>query len=146
MNALTIGKAAQKAGVGVETIRFYERKGIIAQPPRPAGHGYREYTDDVVTRIRFVRQAQELGFTLKEIDSLLALEADPASDASEVRDRALRKLEEVERKMARLARIAWALRTVIDACPATGALSCCSIMDALEPDPNEDDDGKEPSQ
>ena len=73
----------------------------------------------------------------------MALKANPASDASEVRDRALRKLEEVERKMARLARIASALRTVIAACPASGALSCCSIMNALTPDPEADEDIEE---
>ncbi len=143
MNATTIGKAARRAGVGVETIRFYERKGIIAQPRRPAGSGYRQYTDDVVSRIRFIRQAQEFGFTLKEIDNLLALKADPASDASQVRERAQRKLDEVERKMVRLTRIASALRTIIDACPATGALSCCSIMNSLTPDPHEHDHEEE---
>ena len=143
MNALTIGKAARRAGVGIETIRFYERQGLIEQPPKPPAGGYREYSEEAINRVRFVRQAQELGFTLKEIDGLLALKADPDSDASEVRATALTKLEEVGRKISQLERIGSALRVVIEACPATGALSCCSIMDALTPDPEADEDRKE---
>ena len=143
MNALTIGKTARRAGVGIETIRFYERRGLIEQPPKPPSGGYREYSEEAINRIRFVRQAQELGFTLKEIDGLLALKSDPDSDASEVRARALIKLEEVERKITRLERIGSALRVVIEACPATGALSCCSIMDALTPDSEADEDVEE---
>ena len=127
------------AGVGVETIRFYERQGLIEQPPKPPAGGYREYSGEAINRVRFVRQAQELGFTLKEIDSLLALKADPESDASEVRAHALTKLDEVERKIGQLERIGSALRVVIEACPATGVLSCCSIMDALTPDPEADE-------
>ncbi len=62
MHDLTISKAARKAGVGVETIRFYERKGLIEQPPKPRGTGFRVYPDETVQRVRFIRQAQELGF------------------------------------------------------------------------------------
>ncbi len=77
MNRMTIGEAARRAGVGVETIRFYERRKLISQPPKPSGGGYRSYPEETVDRIRFVRQAQELGFSLREIVDLLSLRADP---------------------------------------------------------------------
>ena len=132
MKNLTIGKAAGKAGVGVETIRFYERKGLITRPPKPASGGYRSYPEDVVRRIRFIRQGQDLGFSLRQIGELLALQADPGSDCSEVRDRARAKLDEVEAKIARLTDMRGALEALIAACPGTGALRACCILDALD--------------
>ncbi len=102
MTQMTIGEAAQRAGVGVETIRFYERRKLITQPPKPAGGGYRTYPEETVDRIRFVRQAQELGFSLREIVDLLSLRADPRADSADVRTRACRKLEEVDRKIGQL--------------------------------------------
>ena len=77
---MTIGKVAGEAGVGVETVRFYERKGLIRKPRRPSNGGYRTYPSDAVERILFIRQAQELGFSLREIKELLSLQADPATD------------------------------------------------------------------
>ena len=106
---LTISKAARNAGVGVETIRFYERKGLIKQPPKPLDGGYRIYPVETVAHIRFIRQAQEIGFSLREIEELLSLRADPSADCSDVRERAAAKLEEVDRKMERLGRIRAAL-------------------------------------
>src|SRR3546814_1209070 len=88
MQGVTIGRAARKAGVGVETIRFYERKGLIAQPPKPARAGFRHYPEETVERIRFIRQAQELGFSLREVCELLDLRPDPQADAADVRARA----------------------------------------------------------
>src|SRR3990172_5894811 len=73
MSALTIGAVARRAGVGVETVRFYERRGLLRRPPRP-GTGFRTYPEETVARLRFIRQAQVLGFTLKEIGDLLARE------------------------------------------------------------------------
>lgn len=133
MRDMTIGKAAREAGVSVETIRFYERKGLVEQPPKPAFGGFRVYSEDTLHRVRFIRQAQELGFSLKEIDELLSLRADPAIDCSDVRERAVTKLAEVKRKITELDRIRAALETLIAACPG-GALRACSIMDALEGD------------
>ncbi len=117
MSGPTIGKAARMAGVGVETIRFYERRGLIEQPPKPALGGFRAYPDETVRRIRFIRQAQELGFSLREIDDLLSLRADPSSDAGDVRERAEAKLTEVNRKIGELERIRTALETLLAACP-----------------------------
>ncbi len=131
MHDMTISRAARKVGVGVETIRFYERKGLIAQPKRPE-RGFRVYPDDAVQRIRFIRQAQEIGFSLREIEDLLGLRADPGSDCADIRERAVTKLEDVEDKIRQLRRIRGALKQVIAACPGQGALAGCSIIEALE--------------
>ena len=131
MNNLTISQAAAKAGVGVETIRFYERKGLIEQPPKPLDTGFRVYPEETVQRVRFIRQAQEIGFSLREIEELLSLRADPSADCSDVRERAAAKLEEVDQKMEQLGRIRSALNELIAACPGRGALRSCSIMESL---------------
>ena len=131
MIELTIGMVAKQAGVGVETVRFYERKGLVAQPGKPE-RGFRVYSDDAVQRIRFVRLAQELGFSLREIDDLLALRTDPGSDCADVRARAVSKLDDVEGKIRQLRRMRGALKQVIAACPGRGALTSCSIIEALE--------------
>ena len=102
MTDMTIGKAAGEAGVGIETIRFYERKGLIAQPARPGTGGYRSYPRETIERIRFIRQAQELGFSLREVEELLSLNANPRADCTDVRERARGKLEEVHQKIAHL--------------------------------------------
>ncbi|MFC6050407.1 MerR family DNA-binding protein, partial [Methylobacterium hispanicum] len=99
----TIGKAAREAGVGVETIRFYERQGLIAQPAK--GAGYRTYPPEVIARIRFIRQAQRIGFSLKEAQELLALRADPQADCGDVRARARHKIAEVDARIAELLRV-----------------------------------------
>lgn len=131
MVAMTISKAACRGGVGIETIRFYERRGLIQQPPRPNDSGFRIYPEQTVQRIRFIRQAQEIGFSLREIEELLSLRADPSADCADVRRRATAKLEEVDRKIAQLEEIRGALYELIAACPGSGALRVCSIMEAL---------------
>lgn len=130
--AMTISKAAHAAGVGVETVRFYERKGLIEQPQKRPGGVIRTYPPETIQRIRFIRQAQALGFSLREIDELLSLRADPGADASEVRARATAKLEDVKDRIDRLQRIRRALEVVISACPGQGELGRCSIMEVLE--------------
>lgn len=132
MKTLTISKAAEKAGVGVETIRFYERRGLIEQPRKPASTGYRVYSAETVLRVRFIRRAQEIGFSLREIEELLSLRADPSADCADVRAAATAKVEEVDRKIEDLKQIRAALHTVIDACPGRGALGACTILDALD--------------
>lgn len=138
-NRMTIGRAAELASVGVETIRFYERRGLIAQPRRPSSGGYRVYSQEVVDRIRFIRQAQELGFSLREISELLSLRADPNADCLDVRSQAEIKREEVGRKIAQLERIKVALDQLIASCPGGGALRACTIIDALAAGPFVDD-------
>jgi len=132
MENLTISKTARRAGVGVETIRFYERRGLIEQPLKPRDGGYRTYPNTVISQILFIRHAQELGFSLREIEELLNLRADPKSDCGDVRARASEKLLEVERKIAQLNKMGSALVKVIKACPSHGALDGCSIIEAME--------------
>lgn len=132
MCTTTISKAAQAAGVGVETIRFYERKGLIEQPPKPRDGGYRVYPDDTVRRVCFIRRAQELGFSLREVADLLSLRLDSRADASDVQHRAMVKLQDVDEKIARLQRIRCGLADLLARCPGEGELQCCSILGALE--------------
>jgi MerR family transcriptional regulator, copper efflux regulator len=128
---MRIGDAARLAGVGVETIRFYERKGLIQQPGTPQHGGYRRYPGETVQAIRFIRQAQELGFSLKEISGLLDIRDDPQGDCMDVQRRAREKLSEVEYKIAQLQKIGGALRGIITSCPSRGGLEGCTIMAAL---------------
>ena len=132
MSRFTIGRAAKAANVTVETIRFYERKGLIAQPLKPVRGGMREYDEDTVARIRFVRQAQEIGFSLREIAELLSLRADPDADCADVRRRAIEKREEVQAKLARLSHMRDALDELIASCPGGGDVKACSILDAMQ--------------
>lgn len=131
MDRLTISKVANIAEVGVETVRFYHRKGLIKQPSKPASGAFRVYPLETVQRIRFIRQAQELGFSLREVKDLIALRAIPSSDCSEVRNQAQIKLDEVNRKIGQLKRMRTALDQLIAACPGKGALQACSIMEAM---------------
>ena len=131
MTGMTIGKAARNVGVGVETIRFYERKGLIDRPLKPPRAGFRVYPQETIQRIRFIRQAQAIGFSLHEINELLSLRADPAADCSSVRQQASVKLAEVNRKITQLEDIRVALQDLIAACPGRGALRVCSIMETL---------------
>ena len=129
MTALTIARAAQEASVNIETVRFYERKGLIERPAK--GEGYRIYSPNQVARIRFIKEAQQIGFSLAEIRELLALRADPNADCSAVQQQAIAKQQEVRHKIEQLRDIDAALETLIAACPGQGALQCCSIIEAL---------------
>ena len=130
MQGLTIGKLAASAGVGVETVRFYERKGLIDRPARPAG-GSRLYPGESVTRLGFIREAQDVGFTLKEIADLLTLRANPATDCAAMRGRAAAKLAQLESRIAQFERMCTTLGGLLAACPGRGALDGCSIVAAL---------------
>ncbi len=128
---MRIGEIARKAGVGVETVRYYETRGLVPKPPRPANGGYRDYPAEAVQRISFVRRAQQLGFALKEISELLALEVDPGVSCADIRGRAGRKLEDVDARIADLERISSALKRLIDACPGEGPARQCSILETI---------------
>ena len=129
---MRIGKLASDAGVGVETVRFYERKGLISQPPKPRNGGFRSYPAETVSRIRFIRQAQELGFSLRETEELLSLRVDPAAGCMDVREQALAKLAQIEGKIVNLERIRLALENLVSACPGKGPLKECAILEFLE--------------
>jgi len=135
MKQFTISRAAKAASVNVETVRFYERKGLIARPPKPVGGGVREYDDDTVARIHFVRQAQAIGFSLREIAELLSLRADPDADCADVRGRAIEKRAEVQAKLAQLSRMQDALDELIASCPGGGDVKACTILDAMQRGP-----------
>lgn len=131
MRPLTIGQVARRAGVGVETVRFYERKGLLAVPDRRAS-GYRQYDETGVARLRFIRRAKELGFTLHEIKELLSLKLDPATTCSDVKTRAEAKIADIEGKIDTLQRMRQALVTLTKACRGRGKTSDCPILDALD--------------
>ena len=131
MKALTIGQVARHAGVGIETVRFYERQGLLEEPARKQS-GYRQYGEDVVARLRFIRRAKELGFSLKEIKELLALRVDPTTTCAEVRSKAAAKLTDVEQKIEALQRIRTALVKLTAVCRGRGPTSECPILDALD--------------
>jgi MerR family mercuric resistance operon transcriptional regulator len=131
MQSLTIGEVAKAAQIGVETVRFYEREGLIAEPPRRRS-GYRQYPPDTVRRLRFIRRAKEIGFTLKEIGELLDLRVDPTKSCADVRALANAKVADVNAKMGELARIKAALEKLSRACRGKGPTSECPILDALD--------------
>lgn len=127
---ITIGAVARQAGVGIDTIRYYEREGLLPQPPRRAS-GYRDYSRDSVERLRFIRRAKDLGFTLAEIRELLALSTDRARGVKSVKQRAESRLAEVEQRIRELRRVKRGLKVLIEACPGRGALEHCPILRAL---------------
>ena len=129
---MRISDVAKKAGVGVETIRFYERKNLIEQPRKPVNGGFRSYPDAAVSRIKFVLKAQNLGFSLKEIRDLLSLRTEPSTDCAEIRELAARKRHEVTAKIVQLNRIRDALEAVIASCPGGGSIRACSIIEEME--------------
>jgi MerR family transcriptional regulator, copper efflux regulator len=130
MSALTIGRVAQLASVGVETIRFYEREGLIAVPPR-AAFGYRHYPLDTVARLHFIKRAKELGFSLKEIKELLSLRVSPEVTCEDVRARAEAKIADIEDKIRQLQRMRRALVRLAETCQGSGPVSECPILESL---------------
>lgn len=131
MKTFTIGQVAREAGVGVETVRFYEREGLIEEPSRRAS-GYRQFDESVVDRLRFIREAKELGFTLNEIRELLSLKLDPASSCGDVKERAEVKIADIEEKIRTLQRMKRALVKLTKACSGDGPTSECPILESLD--------------
>ncbi|MBS7663207.1 Hg(II)-responsive transcriptional regulator [Pseudomonas lalucatii] len=124
---LSIGRLAKAAEVSVETIRYYQRRGLLAEPVKPAG-GQRRYPLEMVRRLCFIKRAQALGFTLAEIAGLLGL--DQARACAETRALAVRKLTLIEQKMAELARMRQVLGRLVEQCGDEGA-AACPIIEAL---------------
>src|SRR5690606_23233258 len=136
MEVLTIGQLAKQAGVGVETIRFYERAGLIAEPERRPSSRYRQYPPQAVRRVRFIRHAKELGFTLKEIQELLELRVDPESTCADVRQRAKDKISDIEERIESLARMKAALERLARKCRGKGPTTDCPILEELDREEN----------
>ncbi|RME58569.1 MAG: Hg(II)-responsive transcriptional regulator [Caldilineae bacterium] len=130
MQGLTIGKLAQAAGVNVETIRYYERRGLLPEPPRTPS-GYRQYDAESVRRVRFIKEAQALGFTLEEVGELLALRVDAETTCETVRRRAERKVAQIQEKIQALHQLQTVLEEMIDACAQGGPTGECPILETL---------------
>ena len=129
---MTIGTVANAAGVGVETIRYYQRRGLIAEPPKK-GSGFRQYPEETVSRLRFIKRAQQLGFSLKEIQELLSLRLGGGASRHEVRARAEAKLGELDEKIKALGGMKKALtRLTASCCAEGGSESECPILEALD--------------
>lgn len=131
MNKMTIGKLAKKCGVGVETVRFYEREGLIPQPERKPS-GYRIYSAVAVNQIHFIRQAKELGFSLKEIRDLMGLRLDGEQTCEEVRSLAETKIADIEEKIALLQKMRITLGELVVACKNNKQTESCPILKAIE--------------
>lgn len=128
---LTIGKLATAAGVNIETIRYYQRRGLLKEPPKPLG-GHRRYPAEMVKRVRFIKRAQALGFTLTEVVGLLRL--DEARACAQTRDMAAHKLSLIEEKMADLDAMRRALAGLVGQCDTGTKRKGCPIIQVLSQD------------
>ncbi len=129
MRSLRISQLAERAGVGIDTVRYYERAGLLPEPPRRPS-GYREYPPQSLQRLRFIRRAKSLGFSLEEISGLLAL-SDRRTDVQAVKQLAQARLAEIEAKLRELEGIRDGLKSLVTACPGHGAADDCPILAAL---------------
>ena len=130
--SLRIGAVAKDAGVNIQTLRYYERRGLLPRPARTTS-GYRQYPGDTVQLVRFIKRAQELGFTLKEAQELLKLRAAPVRDRARVRRVAQQKVADIDAKLAHLAAVKSVLEELALCCES-GDAPTCSIIDALNGD------------
>jgi MerR family transcriptional regulator, copper efflux regulator len=130
---MNIGLVAEKVGVNLQTIRYYEREGLLPPAPRLPS-GYRAFPEQTAKRIRFIKRAQELGFTLAEIRELLTLRVDHKRDSADVKALALAKMDEIEEKIRSLRGMKRALRHLTDKCSGHGPASECPILESLDSD------------
>lgn len=133
MKNLTIGQLAQEAGINPESVRFYEAQSLLPEPPRSTA-GYRLYSRTAVLRIRFIKRAQDLGFSLKEIKELLSLAEDRMTDCADVRALAQTKVDEISQKIRTLEAMRNALTGLTASCPGTGSAAKCSILESIGSD------------
>lgn len=131
MEQLTIGQLAKRANVNLETIRYYERRGLIPEPPRNDS-GYRQYSQDTVIRTLFIKRAQALGFSLKEILELLSLRMEAGMSCRDVKVRAETKIAEVENRIEALTQMRKALLRLAGKCTGKGPIGECPFLKELE--------------
>lgn len=132
MSALTVGKVAAEAGVNIETLRYYERKGILPEPPRSPS-SYRLYPEDTVRRVRFVKRAQELGFTLKEVKEILSLRVTRGARCRDVQQQAEVKIQEIDQKIRALQAMQNVLQQLVQQCSSgTASMTECPILKCLD--------------
>lgn len=125
---MTIGRLAQAAGVGVETVRYYQRRGLLPQPDAARG-GYRQYPPSVAARLRFIRRAQQLGFTLEEIAGLLQLS--DGTDRRSIRRITAARLAQLRERMADMQKMAEVLQHLLHACEHAGGAPHCPIIESI---------------
>lgn len=128
---LTISRLAQLGGVNLETIRYYERQGLLPAPPRTAA-GYRVFPKDAARRLRFIKRAQELGFSLNEVRELLSLRVKPGVNRADIRARAETKIADIEQKLRTLEAMKTALHNLTERCEGCGPLAECPILESLD--------------
>ncbi len=131
MEELSTSQLARVGGVNLETIRYYERRGLLAKPARTPS-GYRIFPSDAARRLRFIKRAQELGFSLNEIRELLALRMRPGAKQGDIKSRAEAKIADIEQKIQALQAIKRSLRQMTERCDACGPLPECPILESLE--------------
>lgn len=122
---------AERGGVNLQTIRYYEREGLLPKPPRLKS-GYRVFPETAVQRVRFIKRAQELGFQLSEVRELLSIQLDPAKECSDVQRLAKAKVEDIEARIRTLQSMRRVLSNLADACPGCGPSSECPILESIE--------------
>jgi len=135
MQGLKVGEVAQRAGVNLQTVHYYERRGLLPKPPRTDSN-YRAYPADAVLRVRFIKRAQDLGFTLKEIQELLSLRAAPRARCGDVRERAEAKVRDIDEKVRTLQAMRTALTKLVGECSGSGPVTKCPILEALDSEAN----------
>jgi MerR family copper efflux transcriptional regulator len=131
MDGLTIGEVAAQAKVHIETLRYYERRGLIARPPRSVSN-YRRFPQEAVRRVQFIKRAQELGFSLTDIKELLALRASPEVQCGEIRAYAEAKIKAIDEKIDSLMAMKSALSTLVAVCSGHGPVTECPILESLD--------------
>ncbi|WP_020677977.1 MerR family DNA-binding protein [Geopsychrobacter electrodiphilus] len=133
LNSLTIGRLAKKAEVSIDSIRFYERKGLLAEPLRTESN-YRVYPLETAVRLRFIKKAQNLGFSLNEIQELLELQQNPAARKSEVKAKTAEKIKAIHLKIQDLSQMLGVLEHLSAACDGLGSIDKCPILEGLATD------------
>ena len=131
MKSLTIGQVAKEANIGVETVRFYERRGLLAEPDRKAS-GYRQYDPSAVARLQFIRQTKELGFRLTEVKELLSLWFDPCTRCCDVRKKSLAKIVEIDERIESLKAMKKALTRITQQCERRDSVTECPLFVELK--------------
>lgn len=130
MTGLRVGEVAKQAGVNLQTIHYYERRGLLPKPPR-TGSNYRAYPEDAVLRVRFIKRTQELGFSLQDIKELLSLRAAPRAKCAEVLSRAKAKVQDIDEKITTPRRMRTALSKLMEECEGALPVSQCPILESL---------------
>lgn len=131
MSVYSIGQVAKQSGVSVETVRYYEKEGLLEVPERKES-GYRQFKGDTIARLSFIQQAKKLGFSLKEIGELLSITSDATTVCNDVKQLSQDKLVDIENKIKMLQQMRKSLKKLIDVCPGQAPINDCPILDALQ--------------